>query len=99
MIETLVGVSPPSPEKNEDPAQPAPEQMVPPGKVFGALPGAGPDRELTAAELAVIAQMVRQAKDAGVALTGPDGLLKALTKTMTGSCSGNRYARRPPALG
>lgn len=26
-----------------------------------------------------IAHMVRQAKDAGIALTGPDGLLKALT--------------------
>ena len=33
------------------------------------IPDAGPDRELTAAEMAVIQQMVRQAKDAGVALT------------------------------
>ncbi|OLT40341.1 IS256 family transposase, partial [Serinicoccus sp. CNJ-927] len=46
------------------------------------IPDAGPDRELTAAEMAVIQQMVRQAKEAGVALTGPDGLLKALTRTV-----------------
>ncbi|WP_237768185.1 IS256 family transposase, partial [Serinicoccus sp. CNJ-927] len=32
--------------------------------------------------MAVIQQMVRQAKEAGVALTGPDGLLKALTRTV-----------------
>ena len=31
------------------------------------------------AQREVIAQMVPQAKDAGIALTGPDGLLKALT--------------------
>lgn len=74
MTETLVAVSPPSPEKNED--------QEPGGEAFGVIPDAGPDRELTAAELAVIQQMVRQAKDAGVALTGPDGLLKALTKTV-----------------
>ena len=35
--------------------------------------------ELDKAQREAIAQMVRQAKDAGVALTGPDGLLKALT--------------------
>ena len=82
MTETLVAVSPPSPEKNED-QEPGPlEQQEPGGEAFGVIPQAGPDRELTAAELAVIQQMVRQAKDAGVALTGPDGLLKALTKTV-----------------
>ena len=35
--------------------------------------------ELDKAQREAIAQMVRQAKDAGIALTGPDGLLKALT--------------------
>ena len=35
--------------------------------------------ELDKARREVIAQMVRQAKDAGVALTSPDGLFKALT--------------------
>lgn len=35
--------------------------------------------ELEAAQREAIAQMVRQAKDAGMALTGPDGSLKALT--------------------
>jgi hypothetical protein len=32
-------------------------------------------------ELEVARQLVRQARDAGLALTGPDGLLKAITKT------------------
>lgn len=35
--------------------------------------------ELDKAQREAIAQMVRRAKDAGIALTGPDGLLKALT--------------------
>lgn len=35
--------------------------------------------ELDKAQREAIAQMVRQARDAGIALTGPDGLLRALT--------------------
>jgi len=35
--------------------------------------------ELDQAQREAIAQMVRHAKDAGIALTGPNGLLKALT--------------------
>jgi putative transposase len=66
MTDTLVGVSPST-------AEPA---------------GAGDSSEETsqrqpsAAELATIENLVRQARDQGVALTGPDGLLKALTKTV-----------------
>jgi putative transposase len=41
-----------------------------------------PQRELSADEIAVIENLVRQARDSGVALTGPDGLLKALTKSV-----------------
>ena len=33
-------------------------------------------------ELEVARELVRQARDAGVALTGSDGLLKAITKTV-----------------
>jgi putative transposase len=54
MTETLVGVSPPSPEKNEDQEPGRLEQQEPGGEAFGVVPDAGPDRELTAAELAVI---------------------------------------------
>ena len=41
-----------------------------------------PEREASAAELAAIEGLVRQARDHGVALTGPAGLFKALTKTV-----------------
>ena len=41
--------------------------------------------ELGKAQREVIAQMVPQAKDAGIALTGPDGLLKALTAQVVGA--------------
>lgn len=41
-----------------------------------------PERSLSPEEIAVVEGLVRQAKDSGVALTGPDGLLKALTKTV-----------------
>jgi putative transposase len=44
--------------------------------------GDTPEREPSAAELAAIEGLVRQARDHGVALTGPAGLLKALTKTV-----------------
>ncbi|GAB3917729.1 hypothetical protein GCM10011575_41690 [Microlunatus endophyticus] len=62
MSDTLVGVSPPSPQPEE--------------------PATGPQRELSAEELAVVEGLVRQARDSGMSLTGPNGLLKALTKTM-----------------
>ena len=39
-------------------------------------------RQPSAAELEAARELVRQARDRGVALTGPDGLLKALTKTV-----------------
>lgn len=47
----------------------------------GAVTEPPPDRpaELDKAQRDAIARMVRQAKEAGIALTGPDGLLKALT--------------------
>ncbi len=54
MTKALVAVSPPAPEKNEDPAPVALEQAVLPGEAVGVIPGAWPDRELTEAELAVI---------------------------------------------
>lgn len=44
-----------------------------------SLPSAEELAELEVAQREAIAWMVRQAKDAGVALTGPGGLLKALT--------------------
>jgi len=39
-------------------------------------------RDLSAAERVLVGDLVRQARAEGVALTGPDGLLKALTKTV-----------------
>ena len=53
------------------------------GEAFGAsAPDAQPPAEsdLSAANAAVIRQMVLAAKDAGMVLTGPGGLLKQLTK-------------------
>ncbi len=44
--------------------------------------GDAEDRELSRAELAAVEDLVRQARQAGIALTGPDGLLKAMTKTV-----------------
>src|SRR6476659_8647997 len=45
-------------------------------------PPSGGDRPPSAAELDTARELVRLARDRGVALTGPDGLLKALTKTV-----------------
>jgi transposase-like protein len=40
------------------------------------------DRSPSAQEIEAARELVRQARDRGVALTGPDGLLKALTKAV-----------------
>jgi hypothetical protein len=42
----------------------------------------GEPRPPSAEELAAARELVKAARDRGVALTGPDGLLKALTKTV-----------------
>ena len=47
-----------------------------------AQAGDAEDRELSPAELAAVEDLVRRARQAGIALTGPDGLLKAMTKTV-----------------
>lgn len=51
------------------------------GSVIPTPPPSLPDEpaQLDKAQREAITQMMRQAKDAGIALTGPDGLLKALT--------------------
>ncbi len=48
----------------------------------GTTAPSGAVRELSKAERTVIEDLVHQARASGVALTGPDGLLKALTKTV-----------------
>ena len=52
----------------------------PPPEPAGA--GDAEDRPLSPAELDAVQDLVRQARTAGIALTGPDGLLKAMTKTV-----------------
>ena len=54
MTETLVAVSPPSPKKSQDPGDPG---GPPPGEAFGPIPDAGPERELTPAELGATASI------------------------------------------
>lgn len=51
--------------------------------------------ELDKAQREAIAQMVRRAKDAGIALTGPDGLLKALTAQVVEAGPRRRDERTP----
>ncbi|NNG19607.1 IS256 family transposase, partial [Naumannella sp. ID2617S] len=67
MTDTLVGMSPPSPAAAGDAED----------RASGV--GRAEDRDLSPAELAAVQDLVRQARAAGVALTGPDGLLKAMT--------------------
>src|SRR3954469_10216466 len=75
MSGTLEGVSPP-------PGKPAEPDEEPPRRPESDEPEVEPQRPLSAAELASIEDLVRQARGQGVALTGPGGLLKALTKTV-----------------
>jgi len=68
MTDTLVGVSPPTPE----PVAPAESES-----------SGGSERELSPAELAVIEGLVRRAREDGVALTGPAGLGRILAVSAT----------------
>ena len=71
MTETLNDVSPP-----EDAAVSPPEEGS--GRDVEAESSAQPSAE----ELEIARELVRTARARGVALTGPDGMLKALTKTV-----------------
>jgi putative transposase len=75
MSGTLEGVSPPG-------RKPAKPEEQPPRSPEPAEPEGHAQRPPSAAELASIEDLVRQARSQGVALTGPGGLLKALTKTV-----------------
>ena len=63
--------------------------VSPPGPA-GA--GDAEERELNPAELAAVEDLVRRARTAGIALTGPDGLLKAMTKTVISAPSATMSA-------
>ena len=69
MTKTLDGVEP----RDEEPLVPAPEVLDEAGLLETGL---SPD------EVAMVAGLVRKARDQGLALTGPGGLLKSLTKTV-----------------
>jgi putative transposase len=75
MSGTLEDVSPP-------PRKPAGPEQEPPRPSSPAEPEEHAQRPPSPAELASIEDLVRQARSQGVALTGPGGLLKALTKTV-----------------
>lgn len=83
MAETQVGVSPTEPQMRDpreagsdavagSDASTAPDEQVQPAS------GRAPSEQ----DLAAVQRLVRQAQEDGVALTGPDGLLKMLTKTV-----------------
>jgi len=71
MTEILDGVSRP-----EDVA------VVPPEDVQHHDPGFEGSAQPSAEELEIARELVRTARARGVALTGPDGMLKALAKTV-----------------
>ncbi len=71
MTDTLSSVSPP-----EDVA------VSPPDVAQDDGPGVEGSAQPSVEELEIARELVRSARSRGVALTGPDGLLKTLTKTV-----------------
>ena len=69
--------------------------------VSPAKPGEPPDQppeqppELSSAEQDAVRELVRQARASGAALTGPDGLLKQLTKMVVEAAEGRGDDRAP----
>jgi transposase-like protein len=72
MTETLVAVSPPELFDDGMPTSSADEEWL-------AEPAAGSEED-------TIRELVRQARASGIAMTGPDGLLKMLEKTVIEAC-------------
>lgn len=85
MTETLVAVSPPSRKSKREPVESDPLAVSPPaqpesGGLLARPPvDAGP-AALEDQELELARELVRQARASGMALTGPGGLLKSVTK-------------------
>lgn len=76
MTETLMGMSPSSTEELLN--KPSLAQVAARGPAHDCVVPAEPSAE----ELAIARELVRSARARGVAITGPGGMLKALTKTM-----------------
>lgn len=97
MTETLLGVSP---SKTEDLVQ---EPSLSDAAVAGAgsasesvgSAGSAGLAEPSAEELAIARELVRSARARGVAMTGPGGLLKALTKTVLETALDEENDRAP----
>jgi len=81
MSETLVGMSP---SRTEDLIEePSLREAAARGVGGASEPdGSGELVEPSAEELAIARELVRSARARGVAMTGPEGMLKALTKTV-----------------
>jgi transposase-like protein len=76
MTETLMGMSPSSTDELLE--EPSLAEVAVRGPVQDCLGPAEPSAE----ELAIARELVRSARARGVAMTGPGGMLKALTKTV-----------------
>ena len=82
MTETLAGVSPSNTEKLPE-ERSLSEAAV--AALSSSVPDAGEPAEVTEPseeELTIARELVRSARARGVAMTGPGGMLKALTKTV-----------------
>ena len=81
MTETLTGVSPSNSEELLE--QPSLAEAAVAGAAGNEEPGGhGELAEPSEAELAIARELVPSARSRGVAMTGPGGMLKALTKTV-----------------
>jgi len=85
MTETLVAVSPPSSKSQRKPAEPDPLAVSlsappEPGGLLARPPVDAGQVSLEDQELELARELVRQARASGMALTGPGGLLKSVTK-------------------
>jgi hypothetical protein len=97
MTETLTGVSP-SKSKNLPEEPSLAEAAVTGASVADPVATEVLDpAEPSAEELAIASELVRSARFRGVAMTGPGGMLKALTKTVIETALDSRDGR-PPRL-
>jgi hypothetical protein len=85
MTETLVAVSSPSMKSRNEPAEPDPSAVSPPaqpetGGLLARPPVDAGAVPLVDQEPELARELVRQARASGMALTGPGGLLKSVTK-------------------
>ena len=95
MTEKLVAMSPPSSKSSAEPVADISADRPDPGGLLAWRPVDAGAVPLEDQELELARELVRQARASGMALTGPGGLLKSVTKLVIETALEEEMSRAP----